>query len=318
MQTFDTGAVAWADRSDYWRDAISQTFIPLECAFADGDRQGRITSGVWQDLRISEIACSAQNVLRRRRGADNHPDNLILLSVVSQGTTSVAQAGQQVSLTAGEFGLYDTRQPYQLHLEGESRQHVVQIPMEHLWQRLGKTDRLLACGFGSQHPLMPYLQMLLANLMALPDSLPQQYAAMLYDQLLSLVSSIISDQYRTTRNQNGSWHGLLFQIKIMINSHLAEQSLSASTVAANFNISPRYLARLFQKEGTSFGRYLLSQRLEKSAQALRSPLNSHTQVSEIAWRNGFSDMSWFSREFRSRFGCSPTDYRQGHQLTLAE
>lgn len=309
MKSFDTATVAWCDRNDYWREAISKTFIPLECSFSDNEHHGSIRSGDWEQLRISEIRCSPQQVIRMRKGADNHPDNLILLSVVNTGKTSVAQAGHQTTLSQGEFGLYDTRFPYQLHLDGESSQHVVQIPANHLWQRLGKTDRLLACGFGKQHPLMPFLQMLLNNLMALPDDIPQKYASMLYDQFLSLVSSIISDQCMIGHDRSGSWHGLLFQIKIMIGSRLAEHNLSAVAVAESFKISPRYLARLFQKDETSFGKYLLSQRLAKSADALQSPLNTKTAVSDIAWRSGFSDMSYFSREFRAKFGCSPTDYR---------
>lgn len=309
MNIFDTDDVIYADRTDYWRDAISRTFVPLECAFAGSTKAGTIRTGSWGNLRISEINCSAQDVVRARKGADNHPDNLILLSFVSEGTTAVVQAGNHACLGQGEFGLYNTRFPYELHLNGESRQHVVQIPGEHLWQRLGKTDRFVASTFGKHHQLMPFLQMFLNNLMTLPDDIPQKYAAMLYDQFLELLTSIISDESKLRKGGAGTYHGLLFQIKIMINSHLAEHTLSAATVAESFSISSRYLSMLFQKDGTSFGKYLLNQRLTKSAEALRSSLHANTPISQIAWRYGFSDMSYFSREFRAKFGCSPTDYR---------
>ncbi len=309
MKTFNTADVVYADRTDYWRHAISQTFVPLESTYAGSERNGILQAGVWGDLRLSEVSCSAQEVIRGRKGADNNPDNMILLSFVSQGKTSVVQGGNHASLSQGEFALYDTRFPYELHLDGETRQHVVQISKDHLSQRVGKTEHLVANAFGKQHPLMPFLQMLLNNLMTLPEDISLKYAAMLHEQFLELLSSVIADEC-SNRSQAKTYHGLLFQMKIMINQRLADPALTAATIADAFGISSRYLNMLLKKDGTSFGRYVLNQRLTKAADALHSPLHRATPISQIAWRSGFSDMPHFSREFRARFGCSATEYRQ--------
>ncbi|KHN89656.1 helix-turn-helix domain-containing protein [Pectobacterium actinidiae] len=308
MDTYNTADISYAERGDYWRHAISRTFVPLESTFSGSERRGLIRSGLWGDLRLSEVSCSAQDVIRCRKGASNHADNLVLLSFISHGKTSVLQAGNHACLGQGEFGLYDTRFPYELHLHSETRQHVVQIPTEHLGLRLGKTEHLVAHAFGKQHALMPFLQMLLNNLMTQPEDMTCQHASVLYGQFLELLAVIISDESGAKRS--GRTHqGLLFQIKIMIDQHLSDTTLSAATIAESFGISARYLNMLLHHDGTSFGRYVLDQRLEKSAEALRSPLHSAAPIGQIAWHSGFTDMPYFSRAFKKKFGCSPTEYR---------
>jgi|GEM_PF-1517105 len=308
MNTYNTADVLYAERCEYWRHAISRTFVPLESTFSGSQRQGVLRSGAWGDLRISEVSSSAQDVMRCRRGADNHPDNAMLLSFISQGKTSVVQAGSHACLGQGEFGLYDTRFPYELHLHGETRQHVVQIPIEHLRQELGKTERLVAHSFGKKHALTPFLHLLLNNLMAQPEDIASRHTGLLYGQFLELLAVIISDECEAKRPSRSS-AGLLFQIKIMINQQLSDTTLSASKIAESFSISPRYLSMLLKSDGTTFGRYVLTQRLNKASLALQSPLYSDIPISQIAWKFGFNDMAYFSRAFRAKFSYSPTECR---------
>lgn len=309
MKTFNTCEAVYAERGDYWREAISQTFVPLESTFSGGAREGVIHSGVWGEMKLTDVSCSAQEVIRLRNGADHLPENVLLLSVVSHGKTSVSQAGKCARLGQGEFGLYDTRYPYQLHIHGETRQHVVQIRSDQLTPRLGRTEPLVANAFGKAHPLTGFLQMQLQSLMALPEDIPAGHAALLQEQFLDLLSRIILDECGAGKPSAGSCHGLLFRIKILINQRLTDPLLSPASVAEAFGISTRYLNMLLKKEGTSFCRYLLEQRLNNVAEALQSPLHRSSPVSQIAWNHGFSDMPYFSRAFKARFGESPTGYR---------
>lgn len=315
MKTYNTVDILYADRVDYWRHAVSQTFVPLDSAFSCQQRHGQLRAGVWGALRLSEVSCSAQKVTRCRTGMSHHPDNMLLLSFISRGKTAVVQAGKQSTLQAGEFGLYDTRFPYELHLHGENQQHVVQVPGKHLRQRLGKTEHLVAHAFGKQHPMMPFLQTLLSNVMMQPEEMASKHADMLYEQFLDLLTLIISDECGETKKRGQAQQGLLFQIKVMINQRLDEPGLSATHIADAFGISSRYLSMLLQNEETSFGRYVLKQRLTRAAEELQSPLHAATPVGQIAWRCGFSDVAYFSRVFRMNFGCTPTDYRHAGEIT---
>ena len=58
------------------------------------------------------------------------------------------------------------------------------------------------------------------------------------------------------------------------------------------------------------GEFLLSMRLEKAAMLL---INTHCPVSAAAEDCGFSDASYFARQFRKKFGCTPLDFRMEYK-----
>jgi len=65
--------------------------------------------------------------------------------------------------------------------------------------------------------------------------------------------------------------------------------------------------RDFQKQyNETPGRWLFNKRLEYSAVLLR---NNHLNISQIIFECGFEDLSHFSKAFKSRFGVSPTQFR---------
>ena len=59
--------------------------------------------------------------------------------------------------------------------------------------------------------------------------------------------------------------------------------------------------------GTTPAKWLMQRRLECAAQMLRT---TSLSIIEIALECGFEEPSHFSRTFRSRFGHSPTDFRE--------
>ena len=85
--------------------------------------------------------------------------------------------------------------------------------------------------------------------------------------------------------------------------------LDVDQTAAALGVSSRYVNDLLSDEGTSFQRYVLTERLARCQRDLASPVLAHRHVSEIAFAWGFNDLSHFGRVFRERYGLSPRDYR---------
>jgi AraC-like DNA-binding protein len=79
-------------------------------------------------------------------------------------------------------------------------------------------------------------------------------------------------------------------------------------VADGCGISIRYLHQIFEGEGVTVGAYIRNQRLLMCDAMLRDP-NCRKSISEIAYQWGFGDQAQFSRNYRSRFGCTPSDVR---------
>ncbi len=68
-------------------------------------------------------------------------------------------------------------------------------------------------------------------------------------------------------------------------------------------------AELFEAEGTTFTAYALSWRLANARRLLASPSHVLWTISAIALESGFSDLSYFNRTFRRRYGATPSDVR---------
>ena len=82
---------------------------------------------------------------------------------------------------------------------------------------------------------------------------------------------------------------------------LDQPNLSVTTLAARHAMTPRFIQRLFEAEGTTFTEYLLDQRLARAQRALTEPHRVGDKISTIAWDCGFGDVSYFNRVFRRRY-----------------
>lgn len=91
--------------------------------------------------------------------------------------------------------------------------------------------------------------------------------------------------------------------------HFQEPGLSVQTVAHCQGISSRYLQRLMASSGPSFTERLNELRLQRALKLLTESDASRRRISDIALEVGFSDVSYFNRLFRTRFGDSPRGVR---------
>ena len=99
-------------------------------------------------------------------------------------------------------------------------------------------------------------------------------------------------------------------------SHFSNPELSLSKVAQSLQISPRYLQRLLQKSGASFVAHVNELRLKRAFMLLTEQDMSAVHICDIALQVGFSDISYFNKLFRSRFGDTPRGIR-ANQLRCA-
>ncbi|RCS22772.1 AraC family transcriptional regulator [Phyllobacterium salinisoli] len=75
-------------------------------------------------------------------------------------------------------------------------------------------------------------------------------------------------------------------------------------------ISAHYVRQLISDEGTSFSDYLTEKRLSYVYDCLTDPRQIMRRVADIAFDVGFIEPSTFYRQFRLRYGMTPTDVRQ--------
>lgn len=89
----------------------------------------------------------------------------------------------------------------------------------------------------------------------------------------------------------------------------ATPGFSPEAVAHAVGISERYVRQLLEEIGTTFTDLLLEHRLERARQSLADPAQRQRRITDIAYDAGFSDLSYFNRAFRRRYGATPSDVR---------
>lgn len=82
-------------------------------------------------------------------------------------------------------------------------------------------------------------------------------------------------------------------------------------LADQVHLNVSYCSVMFQKGfGISFSKYLINYRMEKARKLLRSNSLSVSQVGSLV---GYPDLSYFSKEFKKKYGITPTEYKNKEQ-----
>lgn len=92
-----------------------------------------------------------------------------------------------------------------------------------------------------------------------------------------------------------------------IEQHYAEE-ITLEGIAQEFNFFPSYLSRMFQKYAKmNYKTYLLDLRPENGCREL---INTNASIGTIAVNHGFPNGKAFSKAFKKRYGCLPSEYRK--------
>jgi AraC-like DNA-binding protein len=98
-------------------------------------------------------------------------------------------------------------------------------------------------------------------------------------------------------------------IKAHIMEKLGRADLTIDAVAARHAITPRYVGKLFESEGTTFSDFVRGCRLALAHRKLCDPRLFRQRIGAIALDCGFADPSYFNRAFRRHYGATPSDVR---------
>ena len=108
-----------------------------------------------------------------------------------------------------------------------------------------------------------------------------------------------------TSNSLHSENEIIRRAQQYISTHVREK-LSVPTVARMVDVSPSYLTALFHKNlQISPGEYIRRVKLQESKQMIRENSMNFT---EIAQALQYSTVHHFSRQFKEKFGLTPTEY----------
>ena len=109
-------------------------------------------------------------------------------------------------------------------------------------------------------------------------------------------------------NMTDDYKAFLTKFVEIIREKLDDPELNAVFIAKTFSMSKMQLYRkLTAMTGMTPGEFIKNIRLKCAAQFL---VSTHFTVSEIFYRTGFNNQSYFFREFKKRYNCPPNEYRE--------
>lgn len=115
---WDTCNVSARDGFAYWRDSVTQAFLPLEPEAASRAAfHGRIVRNGGERLKVSRVVSAGSLVFRTGPGIAKRQNGSFFANLVLSGEAGVKQGGRSGRVHAGEVMVVDTNQPFELSFE---------------------------------------------------------------------------------------------------------------------------------------------------------------------------------------------------------
>ena len=137
------------------------------------------------------------------------------------------------------------------------------------------------------------------------------YSQKVIHLMLGLFFTYLQRDYsHTMRFSSKSGSGIRYVPQIFAYMHENYQTTSVEDVAQHFHISHSYLSRIFKRHTKTTPVQMLQEiRLSHACEFLE---NTKLSVQEIAYKTGYSDVTFFIRIFHKKYGVTPLQYRKQH------
>ncbi|MEI8408817.1 MULTISPECIES: helix-turn-helix domain-containing protein [unclassified Kribbella] len=306
----DTAVLPKQDRAEAFYAAMMSASVPSRVEHEDptGDVHARMD--FWQ-LGTPDLFRNEGSGIRLVRTPKHvrigGPERLALaVQVVGSGVFSQGGADQRVR--TGEMMLVDLTAPYDFTWSGRGASQAFQIDYDDLGLSV-ETIRAAA----RRLPSSPLYELMLHHLTVLPgiiDSLQgTESADMVGTATTQLVRALLTSAANDEVQQPPA-NVLFTRITWYARRHLADPDLTPARIAAEHNISVRYLYKLFAEQHLSLEQWLIAERLKGAARQLADPANRHRPIASIAADWGFLDPGHFTRRFRKAHGMTPHEWRR--------
>ena len=233
---------------------------------------------------------------------ESHP--MLELTYVDQGSLHSVVEGAETVLKQGDLVVYGPHQWHMQYADIGVAPRFVTISFD-----LSGADVavLLNRKFTASQKVVSLLKSMLRE----QEDMDQYSGDIILTQLAQILICLLRDasdpkaQKLQTANSVHSENEIIRQAQQYISTHIREK-LSVPLVARQVDVSPSYLTALFHKNlQISPGEYIRRIKLQESKQMIRE---NNLNFTEIAAALKYSTVHHFSRQFKEKFGITPTEY----------
>jgi AraC-like DNA-binding protein len=307
---FSTSALPDKDRIPFWREVFGQQAVRVNIESRSNDKfEARAVIRAVPGLRSTSFASAAAR-LERRANTIRDGDDAVVLLFPRKGNMHASQRAREVILRPGDATLLLHGEPSAV-THAKIRFQGLIVPRAAITALVANLEDLAMRPVPrSNRPL----QLLMSYVKATHTSgeieqpeLRNLLATHVVDLLAMVVGA--TREGAALAEERGVAAARLAAIKSDIIEHVSQEELTITAVARRHRTTPRSIQRLFELEGLSFSTFKLEQRLIRASRMLRDPRYAASTIASVAFAAGFSDLSYFHRAFRRRFGKTPSDMR---------
>ncbi|MBB4124304.1 helix-turn-helix domain-containing protein [Martelella radicis] len=306
---FNSQLVAPQRRLTYWNDVCTAA---LDGTMVDSPVDG-FRAEMWQltlgDLKLLRPR-SDTSVVQRPAGTGD----VLLMHLQIKGSshfrTRARNRRNEAVLKAGDFVLSTAEHGYRFDLSSNHELIVAELPQALIAPHLPGLEDRYCRTYTSGTPGGRMFREFLLSLWRQPEdegaACDGAYAHGISSAFSTLCALAVAGAEAAPEAMDGLL-SLRMRCDSYIDAHLDDPELGTAALAAEFDVSPRTIQGLFAAIGTTPTVYIQQRRLQRAADCLRADLSR--AITDIAFDFGFNDSAYFTRLFRRRFGCSPTEWR---------
>lgn len=287
-----------------WLSQINQACGRFDARALDTDFYGELAEYRSGAINLSVVDMAHVHLYRTSKDVSVSSDGHYYAVFQMRGSSRLEQGDNRAQLGTGDIALIDACRPSDMTYNEDSRQLSLILPRQVVER--GSHFNAVNC---ATRIAASTLLAAMANRLVLDtrqqEGLDMQESEAVLDALVSLLLPGIS-----ARDSGADAHERQFRkIIAYIDEHISAEDLCPELIAREVGISVRGLYRMFSKRGLVVAQYIKHRRLDFCAENLRrSP--DEQKLSALCYAWGFSDSSYFSSAFKSRFGVSPGAYRK--------
>ncbi len=256
-------------------------------------------------VKMSQSICTAHRFQRTLSHVSTDKCDYFGLYYIRSGNAIFSNRHREVSLSAGNYVLIDNRGEHNRQVLGDCIMTGMHFPRLWLESKLPNPEEFI---FKSA-PLSGWGMALSAALDATrTESLKQQNLPpeAVAEQIAYLMALSFGQSNNGLRR---SQKNTLERLRRIMRERMMDPTLTPAALALEEGLGLRTLYALFAAAGTSFGRDLMSMRLDRARDLLGDPRYAYYSISEISQLTGFNCPSHFGQRFRRAFGVTPRSYR---------
>lgn len=295
------------DRVPCYRDAVGRMLTRMDIEPAGEGFACNAHGYRLRDLSILRVTGSAVRVNRTREMTAGS-DQVVLLMYFG-GAATVAQRGREVQIRRGCSILFSSAEP--LRIDRTAARFVALGVPASVLAPVDLEKVLMSVMPNATEPLRllaRYVRLLIEHPALIETAALRRLAVHHVHDLIALAIGATRDAADVAVGR-----GLRAARMRAIKADIAENlhgDVSVDALSARHNISPRYIRKLFEGENTSLSQFVLGERLTRVRRMLTDPRQDGRTIADIALAAGFNDLSTFNREFRRRFGTTPSHVRR--------